>query len=77
MDSICDAVLAVLADEELRLERIISRDNIEKSAALTRISAGKNEQYYKEKTPHIIYNNGEKEELYKHFENVLNTIIGG
>ena len=77
MDSICDAVIAVLADEKIRLERIISRDNIEKSAAITRISAGKSEQYYKEKTPYIIYNNGEKEELYKHFENTINTIFGG
>ena len=77
MDSICDAVIAVLADEKIRLNRIMLRDSIEKSAALIRINAGKSKQYYKEKTPYIIYNNGAKEELYKHFENIINTIFGG
>ncbi len=77
MDSICNAVVAVLADEEIRCGRIMARDNIEKSHALLRINAGKTEDYYKEKTPYILYNNGEINELYKNFENIINEFFGG
>ena len=77
MDKICSAVIAILADKDIRLKRIISRDKIDETAALIRINAGKREDYYKEKTPYILYNNGEIEELYKNFENIINEIFGG
>ena len=77
MDGICDAVIAVLADKQLMLKRIIKRDNIDKAHAQLRINAGKPETYYREKTPYVIYNNGKIDELYKNFENTLNTIFGG
>lgn len=77
MDSICDDTVAVLAEKELRLERIMARDNIDKAHALLRINAGKPEQYYKEKTKNILYNNGQINELYDNFEKILNTIFGG
>ena len=77
MDSICGAVVAVLADKETRLKRIMSRDKIEKEAALIRLNAGKSDEFYKEKTPYVIYNNGEIDMLYKSFEDILNTIFGG
>ena len=76
-DALCDAVVAVLADKEERIKRIMARDKIEKEAALLRINAGKSEQYYKEKTPYILYNNGRLEEINKNFENTINTIFGG
>lgn len=77
MDSICSAVVAVLADKEVRLSRIMARDNIDENHALLRINAGKTEDYYKEKTPYILYNNGEINQLYKNFEKIINEIFGG
>jgi len=59
LDSICTAVIAVLADKELRLRRIMERDKISENDALLRMNAGKPDKFYKEKTPYIVYNNGD------------------
>ena len=75
IDSICGSVLAVLADKELRQKRIIGRDKIEIDSAQLRIGAGKSDQYYKERTPYILYNNGDKKKLYDEFISILNTIL--
>ncbi len=60
-DSICDATIAVLADSEIRLGRIMSRDNLTKEEAKLRMSAGKSDDFYKKHADYIIYSNrGEK-----------------
>ena len=59
LDSICDSVLAVLCDRETRKKRIIQRDSLTEEQALTRLSAGKPDSFYKEKTQHIVVNDGE------------------
>ncbi len=59
LDSICDSVLAVLCDEEIRKKRIILRDNLTEEQAVTRLSAGKPDSFYTEKTRHIVVNDGE------------------
>lgn len=53
----CDAVIAVLADEELRRKRLTARDNLTKAQLESRLSAAKPNLYYTEKTDYIIYNN--------------------
>lgn len=59
LDSICDSVLAVLCDRETRKKRIIERDSLTEEQALIRLSAGKPDSFYKEKTQHIVVNDGE------------------
>lgn len=76
INGICAAVIAVLADTEIRLSRILSRDGIDRSAALLRINAGKPDDFYKSKTEHIIYNNGDENEFVADFEKLLNSIGG-
>ena len=77
MDSICSAVIGVLADEKVRLKRIIERDGIDESDALLRMSAGKPDVFYKEKTEHIIYNNGDQDDFIAQFEVIINKILKG
>jgi len=55
----CDAVVAVLSDADSRKQRIIERDGLTLIEAERRMSAGKPDSYYKDKTKHIIYNNGD------------------
>lgn len=43
---LCDKIIVVTAPEEIRLERILSRDFITKEQALTRIKAQKSDEYY-------------------------------
>lgn len=77
VDSLCNETCAILADPEIRFERIIKRDNLDELAAKLRMSAGKDDQYYKEKTKHILYNNNNEKELYEAFTRLLKVFIGG
>ena len=78
VDSLCNETCAILANSNVRLERIIKRDGIDEFAAKLRMSAGKNEEYYREKTKHILYNNNNSEkELYKEFSELLKSFMGG
>lgn len=58
-DKRCDAVIAVLAGENIRAERIKSRDGLTKSQLESRLKAAKPDDFYKNRTKYIIYNNGD------------------
>ena len=73
-DSLCQNVIAVLSSYENRKNRILSRDNITEDAANLRLGAGKKDEYYKEKTQHIIYNNGELATFKKEFKEKLKAL---
>ncbi len=57
LDSVCNTTVAVLADDAVRLSRIISRDNLSQADAEIRMSAGKSNAFYVDRAEHIIYNN--------------------
>ena len=76
VDSKCNAVIAVLADKETRLKRILQRDSIDEAAAQRRMNAGKTDEFYKSKTAHIIYNDGDEQSFVAEFSKLLN-LIGG
>lgn len=73
VDSECDFTVAVLADSEIRLSRIIARDNIDETAARLRMSAGKDDAFYIEKADYILYNNGQIDEVKTAFRQILNN----
>jgi len=58
LESLCELKVSVVADEEIRIERIMKRDSISREDALLRIRAQKSEQYYIEKSDFVINNNG-------------------
>lgn len=59
LDSVCDITVAVLADYEIRLERIMKRDSLTINEAQTRINAGKTDDFYLRNAKYILYNNGD------------------
>lgn len=75
LDSICDYTVAVLADETLRKMRIINRDILTEAEALTRMNAGKPDEFYLSRAENIIYNNGDT--LDKEAENLFKKLLGG
>lgn len=77
IDEICCLTLAVLADEQRRKGRIISRDNLSNKAAALRLSAGKADEFYLNKAQKIIYNNNDIKTLQKDFEIFLEDFKGG
>ncbi|MCR5208146.1 MAG: dephospho-CoA kinase, partial [Eubacterium sp.] len=58
LDKDCYKVISVIAPEELRLERIMSRDGISRGRALQRINAQYGEEYYTEHSDCVIVNDG-------------------
>lgn len=53
-DVLCDSTVAVLADENIRIERIINRDKITENEARLRLKAQQDDQYYKVKSDFVI-----------------------
>ena len=75
VDEICNKTVAVLSDKEIRLKRILARDNITKEQALLRINAGKPDEFYKEKCDFVIYNNADEHTFNNNFLNLLKEIF--
>lgn len=63
LDKICDITVAVLAEKNLKINRICARDNIEKETAISRLAIQKEDLYYQEKADYIVTNNGKKDEI--------------
>ena len=57
-----------------RKQRILSRDNITEAAASLRIGAGKTDEFYKSKTPHILYNDGTLAEFIASFKALVKKL---
>lgn len=55
-DKLCDFTVAVVAPMEIRLERIIKRDNITLEKAMERINAQKSEDFFTRQADFILWN---------------------
>lgn len=69
LNKVCDFTIVVIADEESKINRIISRDNVTKEMAIKRLQAQSNEDYYKNKANYIIYNDE------KNLDEKINNIL--
>ncbi|MBE6557394.1 MAG: dephospho-CoA kinase [Ruminococcaceae bacterium] len=70
-DTECHTTLAVLADPDVRLARIMARDSLTLSQAQARLSAQKPDGYYVERAAHVIYNNSTTEALFPEIQRLL------
>lgn len=57
LNQICDIVISVIADEDVKIKRICKRDNIDKDIALTRIKAQPENDFYIKNSDYVIINN--------------------
>lgn len=73
----CDAVVGILASEELRLERIMAREGLTKEAALRRIKAQKPDAYFEQHCRHILRNEGEKDTLSRQARQLISALTEG
>lgn len=71
---LCDHVITVLAKEEIRLERIMSRDKLSRENALLRIKAQHGEDFYIDNSDTVIENNGTQEEILQEALSLQNTL---
>jgi dephospho-CoA kinase len=55
-DALCDFTVAVVAPRDIRLERIMKRDNITEEKALERINAQKDESFFTSRADFVLWN---------------------
>lgn len=58
MDETCDIIIAAVADENVRIKRIVERDRISYSDACIRIKNQHLNEFYRKNADYIIENNG-------------------
>lgn len=71
LNEICDKTLAVVADDQKRLSRIVLRDGIDESGAKLRMSAQHTAEWFKNNCDAVIENDGSKNEFIKRVDEVL------
>ena len=65
LDQLCDRTIAVTAPAELRVRRIMARDNITEQYARLRISAQKPDEFYRSKCDVELSNSAETPEAFR------------
>ena len=73
-DKECDVIVAVIANRDIRIKRILMRDGITEDQALLRLSKQHEDHFYTEKADHVIVNNGEPTLLDSQVKEVYNAI---
>ena len=68
LNEICEFTIAVVADKDIRIERLKNRENCEEKIIKERISAQNKDEYYLDKVDYIIQNNDN--ELEKKIEEI-------
>ena len=74
-DRECDAIIAVLADTEVRVDRIMKRDGIDREAAGRRISTQIPDEELRRRADFIIVNSGNTDTLLKNVSEVAEKIL--
>ena len=70
----CAAVVSVLADEELRLKRILSRDGIPEDEALRRMHSQHDDAFFREHSDYVIENNLAPEQTLLRVRSILSEL---
>ena len=68
-------MVCVVADEDVRTERIMKRDNITEKQARSRIGSQHSEEFFREKANYIIENNSTSDVLIQRTKELIRDII--
>ena len=74
-DQYCDVTIAVLADEDRRTDRIMSRDHLSYEHAKNRIKSQISNDEISSRVDFIIENNGDLEDLKKEVSKLYNKLM--
>ena len=70
-DRDCNVIVSVLADRELRINRIMNRDRISSEEAIQRIAAQKSDTFFRAHSDYVIENNESPERLLASVRKIL------
>ncbi len=74
LDIICDCIIAVGAEESLRIKRIVKRDNISEKMAEERLKIQFPDSFFKKNSDFYIENNNSEKELKAKLEDIISRI---
>ncbi|MEG0614522.1 MAG: dephospho-CoA kinase [Oscillospiraceae bacterium] len=73
-DDFCELIISVIADEKIRINRIIERDNINEEKAKNRLNSQHDDKYYADNSDFIIINNKDLKTLISKAKEVSDKI---
>lgn len=76
ISTLCDTTIAVVASEEVRIKRLLLRENITEEYAKKRIAAQKDAAFFCKQCDYVIENNGTVEEFQEKCDTLFATILG-
>ena len=71
LDSWCETVIGVLADRETRIQRVMKRDGIDRAAAIRRIDAQPDDNFFRARCSIVLENNGDLAQLKEKVRKIL------
>ena len=74
-DSKCDIIISVIADKEIRINRIMSRDNIDRASAIARIDSQLSDEEIISRSDFVIRNVSDLTSLEKRVSEVAKLIL--
>ncbi len=74
-DFYCNFKLCVLADKEVRAQRIMKRDSLTYEQAMARIESQNGDEYFKERCDYTVYNNGDIGKLSKSVDKIYRELL--
>ena len=77
IDSICDIIVSIVAEKQVLLSRIESRDFISREQAENRLASQHDREYFSERSDHLIENNGSSEEFFSEIMKTIKSIKEG
>ena len=76
-DDLCERIIGVLADTEVRVQRIMARDGLDEAAARARIGAQPDADFYRARCDYIVENNGDLDDLQRQADAILKDLCKG
>lgn len=76
-DDLCECIIGVLADTEVRVQRIMARDGLDETAARARIGAQPDADFYRARCDYIVENNGGLADLQRQADAIFEDLCKG
>jgi dephospho-CoA kinase len=73
MEALFDAVWSISSNKELRIKRVMERENCDRSAVLDRMQWQTSDSERNARSDAVLSNNGNKDELFKQIDELLET----
>ena len=74
LDEICDLTVGVIASEDVKIKRIMQRDNISLEKAKSRLNSQPKEKFYIKNCDYIINNKEKKDEIINQINKIFKTL---